>query len=34
MKHLKLYKESFNKKNIHKLCSEYGIRNYTINKDG
>ena len=34
MKHLKLY-ESFNGRNIRKICKQYGIENYTtINKDG
>ena len=33
MKHLKLF-ESFNKVDIHEICKEYGIKNYTINNDG
>ena len=33
MEHLKLF-ESFNKVDIHEICKEYGIKNYTINKDG
>ncbi len=32
MKHLKLF-ESFGKKDIHKICKEFGIYNYTINED-
>jgi hypothetical protein len=33
MKHLKLF-ESFKEKDIHAICREYGIKNYTINEDG
>jgi len=33
MKYLRLY-ESFNEEDIHEICKQYGIRNYTINKDG
>ena len=33
MKHLKLF-ESFSEENIHDICREYGIENYTINEDG
>jgi len=36
MKYLKDYKlfESVNEKEIHDICKEYGIENYTINRDG
>jgi hypothetical protein len=36
MKYLKEYKlfESVNEKEIQAICKKYGIRNYTINKDG
>ena len=33
MKYLKLF-ESFNEEDIHTICEEYRIRNYTINEDG
>jgi len=33
MKHLKLF-ESFKEEDIHTICREYGIKNYTINEDG
>jgi len=36
MKYLKKYKifEALNESNIHDVCREYGITNYTINDDG
>jgi hypothetical protein len=36
MKYLKKYRlfESMNEKEIHSICKEYGIENYTINSDG
>ena len=33
MKHLKLF-ESFNEKDIRRICYEYDLSNYIINKDG
>lgn len=33
MKHLKLF-ESFREEDIYDICKEYGIENYTINRDG
>lgn len=32
MKYLKLY-ENFNEEDIHDICEEYNITNYTINGD-
>jgi hypothetical protein len=34
IKNYKLFKESVNVENIHKICKEYKIKNYTINDDG
>jgi hypothetical protein len=34
MRYLKGYKIFENKEDIHAICKEYGIRNYTINPDG
>jgi len=34
MKYLKKYRLFENHDEIHKICKEYGIENYTINGDG